>query len=104
LRGDEDRAAGDVDGREAPHPLGAIAWLGIPFLFVIFVYLVSFLWRVDLNVVLVLAIAFVALGVVAIVKGQRPRRRWIVLLYPLPMVWVLVSLVTFLLILAAGGA
>lgn len=80
---------------------GLFAWIGIPLLFVVLVPLASLLLRFDMGGVLAIAVVFAAAGTVAIVKGQRPARSWIVLLYPLPMVYFLVCIYALEILLLA---
>jgi hypothetical protein len=69
------------------------AWLGIPILFMVCVALTGLPARPQ-GVMVLVTLAFVICGTWAIVKGHRPRRSWIVLLYPIPMFFVLAMLMT----------
>jgi len=80
---------------------GLFAWVGIPLLFAILVPFAAFLLRFDIGGALIIAVVFAAAGTVAIVKGQRPARSWIFLLYPLPMVYILVCIWALVILLVA---
>jgi uncharacterized membrane protein SirB2 len=77
--------------------------VGIPVLFATAVPLGALLLHIDLEGVLLIDIMFVVIGTIAIVKGQRPKRSWIVVIYPLPMVYILMLIVVAATLLSAGA-
>ena len=76
------------------------AWFGIPNIFFVCVLLTALPLRSQ-GILLLTTLGFVALGTWAIAKGQRPRRPWIVLVYPLPMFFLL-SLIADVVVLSAN--
>jgi len=74
------------------------AWLGIPVLYAACVLSISLTSRSQ-GVLLLITLCFVACGTIAIARGQRPRRSWVVLLYPFPMFFILVFIVTAMVLL-----
>ena len=80
----------------------AFAWIGIPILFVAWVSLTALPLRPE-GVWLATTLTFVACGTWAIAKGQRPRRQWIVLLYPFPMFFLLMLIFSATMLFGSGG-
>ena len=70
-------------------------------MFAILVPVVALVLRFDVNGVLILAILFASIGTVAVVKGQQPARSWIFLLYPLPMMYLLMCISALVILLVA---
>ena len=81
---------------------GLFSWVGIPLLFATAVPVVARLLHIDFEGILLIDILFVVIGTIAIVKGQRPKRSWIVVIYPLPMVYILMLIVGAVTLLSAG--
>jgi hypothetical protein len=78
------------------------AWVGIPILFMICVLLIALPFRSQ-GVLLSTTLGFVACGTWAVAKGQRPHRSWIVLLYPIPMFFLLAFIMTAMVLLGPRG-
>jgi uncharacterized membrane protein SirB2 len=82
---------------------GLFAWVGIPLLFATLVPVGALFMHVDPEGILLVDIVFVVIGTIAIAKGQRPKRTWIVVVYPLPMVCILMLIVVAMTLLSAGA-
>jgi hypothetical protein len=81
------------------------AWLGVPVLYAAVLLFGHFGGPfVNQNILVLITAAFVACGTTAIVKGQRPRWAWIVLLYPLPMFLILGVIATALALMGGKPA
>jgi hypothetical protein len=79
------------------------AWLGVPAQYAVVLLFGHFGGPfVKQGVLVLITAAFVACGTTAIVKGQRPRLAWVVLLYPLPMFLILGVVATAIALLAGG--
>ena len=78
------------------------AWIGVPLVFVGVVLLSALPFRSQ-AALLIATLAFLTLGICAIAKGQRPRRTWIVLLYPIPMFFILVAAASAVALLSNRG-
>lgn len=79
-----------ADNRTRRLAWALFGWLGIPILFVTLIApTVFYLTGLSQGGVVVAAIVTAVGGAFSIAKGQRPRRMWIVILYPLPMIYLL---------------
>ncbi len=78
------------------------AWAGIPALFTVCVFLTALPVRPG-GVIVLTTVAFVAGGTWALAAGQRPRRSWIVLLYPIPMYMLLSFIMVGLVLMGPRG-
>ena len=78
------------------------AWIGIPVLFVICVLLTALPLRSQ-GALLLATLGFVGCGTWAIAKGQRPRRSWIALLYPIPMFLLLAFIMSAIVLMGPRG-
>jgi hypothetical protein len=79
------------------------AWVGVPVLYASVLLFGHFGGPFVNQYILVLITAgFVVCGTTAIVKGQRPQWAWVVLLYPLPMFYVLGLIASAIALMSPG--